>query len=123
MDGSIVERRPLRFERTAAASPKVQAVRQLDADEIAGLIRRGEAFLANRDIAAARLVLQRAAEAGSARAALALAGTFDPNVLGPLEVRGVVADVALALIWYEKAKDFGSAEAPRRLERLASRDQ
>jgi hypothetical protein len=33
------------------------------------LIRRGEAFIANGDIATARLVLQRAAEAGDARAA------------------------------------------------------
>ncbi len=123
-DGSVVDRRPLRFERAAAASPKVprQAVRQLDPEEIASLLKRGEDYLASGDIAAARLVLQRAAEAGDARAALALAGTFDPNVLEPMGVRGVVADVALALAWYEKAKDFGSAEAPRRLERLASKD-
>jgi hypothetical protein len=124
IDGSVVDRRPLRFERAAALNPKVprQAIRQLDGDEIASLVKRGEDYLASGDIAAARLVLQRAAEAGDARAALALAGTFDPNVLEPMGVRGVVADVALALAWYEKAKDFGSAEAPRRLERLASKD-
>ena len=32
------------------------------------------------------------------------------------------ADIRLALVWYGKARDFGSPEAPRRLELLASRD-
>jgi hypothetical protein len=66
---------------------------------------------------------QRGAEAGGARAALALAGTYDPNVLEQLGVKGFAPDVGQALAWYEKARDFGSPEAPRRLERLASRDR
>jgi hypothetical protein len=122
-DGTVVERRPLHFERAPAPQPPRPVVlRQLDADEIATLIRRGEEFIANGDLAAARLMLQRAAEAGDARAALALAGTYDPNVLDQLGVKGFAPDIALAQAWYERAKDFGSAEAPRRLERLASRD-
>jgi TPR repeat protein len=122
-DGTVVERRPLHFDRVPAAQPPRQAaLRQLDADEIATLNRRGEGFIATGDLAAARLMLQRAAEAGDARAALALAGTYDPNVLEQLGVRGFAPDIALAQAWYEKAKDFGSAEAPGRLERLASRD-
>jgi len=122
-DGTVVERRPLHFERAPVPQPVRQvALRQLDADEIATLIRRGEEFIANGDLAAARLMLQRAAEAGDARAALALAGTYDPNVLEQLGVKGFAPDIALAQAWYEKAKDFGSADAPQRLERLASRN-
>jgi hypothetical protein len=119
----LVERRPLRFERVAPPAPSPrQATRQIDADELAMLLKRGEEFIATGDLAAARLVLQRAAESGDARAALALAGTYDPNVLDQLGAKGFAPDIALAQAWYEKAKDFGSAEAPQRLERLASRD-
>jgi hypothetical protein len=37
-----------------------------------------------------------------------------------LKVYGLAADIAMACMWYEKAKEFGSAEAPRRLQILAS---
>src|SRR5262245_47415418 len=50
------------------------AVRQLDRDEIA----IGEQFAMVGDFAAARLILQRAAEAGDPRASLSLAATYDP---------------------------------------------
>jgi hypothetical protein len=121
-DGTVVERRPLHFERAPPPQPR-QATRQLDPEELAALIKRGEDYIATGDLASARLVLQRAAEGGDARAALALAGTYDPNVLEQLGVRGFAPDIGRALAWYEKARDFGSAEAPRRLERLASRDR
>jgi TPR repeat protein len=76
--------------------------------------------MANRDFAAARLMYQRAAEAGSAMAAFALAETYDPLVVGKLNARGgITPDPTMAATWYEKAKDLGSSEAPQRLERLA----
>jgi hypothetical protein len=92
----------------------------LDREEIAILIKRGEDFIAAGDLAAARIVLRRAAEAGDAGAALALAATYDPIVLTELKAYGFAADVEMARLWYQKAKEFGSAEAPRRLEMLAS---
>jgi TPR repeat protein len=97
------------------------AVRQLDRDEIAVLRRRGEEFILVGDVTAARLLLRRAAEARDARAALALGAIHDPIVLEKLGVLGVAADTATARIWYEKAKEFGSAEAPHLLEVLADR--
>lgn len=121
-DGTVIERRSLRFERAPPPAAR-RVVRQIDPEEIAALLKRGEDYIATGDLASARLVLQRAAEGGDARAALALAGTYDPNVLEQLGVKGFAPDVGLALAWYEKARDFGSAEAPRRLERLASRDR
>jgi hypothetical protein len=105
----------------SANPPNGFPIRQLEKDEIADLIRRGEAFIATGDMAAARLVLQRAAEAGDARAALMLAGAYDPIMLEKLGIQGFASDIAAARIWYERAKEFGSAEALRRLEILASR--
>ena len=48
-----------------------------DSEEIATLIKRGKDLLDNGDLSAARLLLRRAAEAGSAEGALMLGSTFD----------------------------------------------
>jgi TPR repeat protein len=104
-----------------AGAAKSFPIRQLDREEIADLVHRGEAFIAAGDLASARLVLQRAAEGGDPRAALMLAGTYDPIVLEKLGIQGFASDIAAARTWYERAKEFGSAEAMRRLEMLASR--
>jgi hypothetical protein len=98
-------------------------IHHLDPNEIASSLRRADDLIASGDLAAARLVLRRAANAGDARAAMTLAGTYDPVILEKLGVHGFVPDVAMARAWYEKAKKFGSAEAPRRLELLASKRQ
>jgi TPR repeat protein len=81
-------------------------------------VKRGEDFAAAGDFVSARLVFQRAAETGDAKAALMLAETYDPNVLDRLRARGVAPDIAMARLWYKKAKGLGSPEAQRRLERL-----
>lgn len=95
-------------------------IRRLDDDEVAMLEERGQRLMAIGDVATARLMLQRAAEAGSPRASLDLGATYDPMVLGQLALRGIKADTALARAWYEKARQFGSAEAAHRLELLAN---
>jgi hypothetical protein len=50
-----------------------------------------------------------------------LAATFDPIMLERIGAYGVVPDVSSARSWYEKTKEFGSEEAPPRLEMLARR--
>jgi hypothetical protein len=139
-DSKIAETRPQSPQlsvnpgtpRNQGEAPKQSTgypIRQLDREEIADLIGRGEKFIKAGDLASARLVLQRAAEAGDQRAALMLAGTFDPIVLekigiqgfAPDIIRGFAPDIALARTWYERAKEFGSREAVRRLQMLASR--
>jgi TPR repeat protein len=57
---------------------------------------------------------------GDARAAFTLAGTFDPNVLKALGLQDGVPDLALARLWYERAAQLGSADAPRRLQQLVT---
>ena len=110
-------------QATAAPEAAVPAepIHHLDASEIASLLKRADALIGSGDVAAARLVLRRAAEAGEARAAMMLAGTYDPTVLEKIGVHGVVPDIAMARSWYEKARRFGASEATSQLDRLANR--
>jgi hypothetical protein len=96
------------------------AERQLPPGELATLRRRGNEFIANGIIAAARLVFQRAAEACDADAAFALAATYDPTMLQKLGSRALAPDIATARAWYEKAEKLGSAEASNQLGLLAN---
>jgi len=95
--------------------------RQPNSEELAVLLKRGKDLIATGDLAAARLVLRRAAEANDAEAALALGATYDPLVLRQLKVYGFTPDAAMARSWYEKAAELGSSAAPRRLEMLTER--
>lgn len=106
---------------SVAAEPRVAAPEplKLDRAEIASLLKRGQELVTQGDIAGGRLLLQRAADAGDAQAALALAATFDPRVLAEMKVIGVAGDEARAREWYKKAAALGSVEATRR---LAQRD-
>jgi hypothetical protein len=94
---------------------------RVDPQIVTALLARGEDLMASGDPAAARLALQFAAEAGDARATMALAATYDPIVLEKLGIPGRAADINKARAWYQKARESGAAEAPRRLELLASR--
>jgi hypothetical protein len=99
------------------------AATHLDAEEIASLINRGTDSLKSGDLVSARLLLRRAAEAGSASAALMLGTTFDPLVIQQLGAIGVVSDVAQARQWYEKAVELGSNADSQQLERLPQTGQ
>ena len=92
--------------------------RRIDPDELAALLKRAKGLLAIGDITSARLLLERAADAQEAEAALMLAGTFDPQVLGSQDLRSVTPDPAAAKVWYQKAAQLGSADAKRRLGQL-----
>jgi TPR repeat protein len=116
----IAQKQVDREEAAAGVRTPIFAQRQVDQEEIAVLLKRGKDLLANGDVSAARIILKRAADANDVEAALALASTYDPFVLRELKVYGFPADAATARGWYEKAKELGSAVAPRRLEILAS---
>ena len=105
----------------AVVTPKPGDLRAIDRDELAGLVKRGQALLGEGDIASARLLLRRAAEAGDANAAMMLATTYDRAELAKLKVIGVAPDHAQAKAWYTKAVEHGSAEAVHRLQQLAQR--
>jgi len=87
-----------------------------DHEEIATLLRRAKDLIAT--LAAARVVLRRAAQSEDAAAAFMLATTYDPVVLRELKAFGFAPDHELAREWCEKAKQLGSEEAARRLQLL-----
>jgi hypothetical protein len=92
--------------------------RRLDADELATLLTRARSLIALGDIAPARLLLERAADAQEAGAALLLAQTYDPAVLGTQDTRSITPDPAKARDWYQKAAQFGSQDARQRLSQI-----
>jgi hypothetical protein len=112
-DGSALVSEP-----QAAPAPTSSPAKRLDADEVAMFTNRGMDYLKNGDYPAARLLLERAANAGSPSAALMLATTFDPLFLPQLRPNGIEPDVAQARHWYEKALEFGSDDAAQRLAEL-----
>jgi TPR repeat protein len=100
--------------KQSAARPPVA----LDDSEIAMLIKRGNNLLKDGDFAAARLLFERGANAGSAEAALALGSTYDPLVIKRLGAIMVRPDVESARKWYQIAADRGSADAKLQLANL-----
>ena len=97
-----------------AAAPS----KTLDAETSAALMIRAKSLLARGDIAAARLLLERAANSQDATAAFLLAQTYDPAVLGVRDTRSITPDPVRARDWYRKAASFGSAAAQQRLTQL-----
>jgi TPR repeat protein len=116
----------------AAAGFAQSPARKLSSEEIERLITLAREAMVEGNIDRARSALKWAAEAGNAAAALELGGTYDPVILFEIQEKRVwpqsagvrpeidpwVADLALAKVWYEKARDLGSTEATARLDRL-----
>ena len=98
-------------ERPAAAGAKVDP-------EAARLTARASILLAQGNIGAARLVLERAAEMGSAKASFALAETYDPRILSSWGAYGTRGDAAKAREFYAKAAVGGISEAEDRFNAL-----
>jgi hypothetical protein len=101
----------------ATVTPAASA--QLTADVYA---KRGDDMLAIRDISAARKFYEYAANAGSARAATALARTLDPAFITQLGAVGLRPDPTLAATWYGKAASLGDRDAEARLHALSVDD-
>jgi type II secretory pathway predicted ATPase ExeA len=97
--------------------PAAKAPERLSPALVATLMKRGNEALDLGDIAAARLLFQRAAEAGDAAAATALGKTYDPNFTTVASAR----DPARAVEWYETAAALGDSSATGLLKRLSPR--
>jgi hypothetical protein len=113
---TAVEAKP----RQPPAAASTETAPQLTANESAALVRRAQEILAAGDVREARLLLIRAAEAHNARAALMLAKTFDPTMASHLANPAPGHDLAQARGWYQKAREWGSPDAQRQLDALAS---
>jgi len=97
--------------------PASQPTETLPPELMTALMKRGDQAVGLGDIAAARLLYQRAADAGSAPASTALAKTFDPNYAAP----GQTPDPARAAEWYSKALALGDPHAGDLLKKLEGR--
>jgi hypothetical protein len=91
---------------------------RLSAEEMAGLLVRGDTLLSVGDVASARLFYERAAGAGGALAAIRLGETFDPLFLDRVHLSGVRGDPAAASFWYHRARDLGATDADVLLKAL-----
>jgi hypothetical protein len=86
--------------------------------EASRLMARASALLAQGNIGAARTVLERAVEMGSADAIFALAETYDPNILASWGTYGTRGDALKARELYAKATVGGIQKAKDRLNAL-----
>ena len=98
-----------RIEPGVLNAPAVQPM----GPENAVLMEKGQVLMRSGDIASARLLFQRLANAGIADAALALAATYDPRYLAQHNLIGVAGDETKAHHWYRRASELGSTEAGR----------
>jgi myosin heavy subunit len=89
-----------------------------DVADAARLVARANVLLAHGNIGSARVVLQRAADAGDAQASFLLAETYDPLILPKWGTFGTRGDVAKALDLYAKAQAGGIEEAKERSDAL-----
>jgi TPR repeat protein len=90
-------------------------------DDARRLCAQGLVAFAKGDIATARAFLQRAAEAGDARALMALGDTYDPTTLARLGAVGLKGDEAAARNYYSRALAAGIGGARQRIAALASK--
>jgi hypothetical protein len=111
---------PLNREAVAIADAEASVARKMSPDEVAALIKRGQELATDGDFPAARLLLQRAAEAHEPRAALALAATYDPVVIKRFTLTGAAPDTTLAEAWYQKAREWDSSSGFKTGNGLAS---
>ena len=110
-----------RSSPSPAASPGPTPLSPAERERALGLHEKGIEQLERGNVFAARRFFERAAEAGLAQSAMALAATFDPEELAKLNVVGAEPDVDAARKWYEKARELGAVEAAERLRHLGAR--
>jgi hypothetical protein len=104
----------------AAASGQPAAAVSQGGPEVARLMARAGALLGQGNIGAARIVLERAAETGSAKASFALAETYDPVILSAWGAYGTRGDATKAREFYARARAGGISEAKDRFNALRS---
>jgi hypothetical protein len=80
-------------------------------------------MFAKGNIASARLLYERAADAGEARAAVKLGETFDPVYLDGSNLRGTKGEPDTAVFWYRHARDLGATGIASRLKKLEAKEE
>jgi TPR repeat protein len=112
---TAVDAKPATTTATQASAPT-----SIDREEAERLVGAGDRHFAQGNVAIAREYYIRAAELGSAAAAMRMAETHDPSELASRNVRGVKPDLGEAKRWYQRAVELKAEEAESRLRRLSS---
>ncbi|WOH56097.1 hypothetical protein [Bradyrhizobium sp. BWC-3-1] len=113
-----VRDKPVQDQDIAARSQGDAQVNPNEGVQAAKLIARASVLLEQGNIGAARIVLERAAEMGSARASFVLAETYDPLILPNFGTYGTQGDPTRAQNLYARAEAGGIKEAKARFEAL-----
>jgi len=119
--GSVARDKPVEEGANPIAASGARGNTQPKSEEAAaaaGLVARASALLRQGDIGAARIVLERAVDMGSAQASFSLAETYDPSILGKWGTFGTRGDAIKAQSLYAKADAAGIQEAKARFEAL-----
>src|SRR5665648_254490 len=115
-DGAVLAGAGTRLD--VAPNPSALAVRSDEADRVEDLMAHGHKMIAVGYFAGARAYFERAAEAGSGAAALALGATYDPAFIAALGVQGIKPEPAAAKDWYDRAAALGVTDRDTQLARL-----
>jgi hypothetical protein len=113
-----VDSRPVSQTNPSQSEEAQASNRPRPAQDSDALLQVGERMLREGDIAAARVALRRAAEAGSAEAARDLGMSFDPSFLRRIGA-AAAPDLAQAAEWYGTAKRLGLKDTSQDRDRLA----
>jgi hypothetical protein len=105
-------------QATATGAPGNPRADPANAVEVERLVARASVLLGQGDIGSARIVLERAANTGSAQASFALAETYDPLVLRKWGAYGTLGDSGKARDLYARAQAGGIKEAKERFDAL-----
>ena len=108
-DGEVMARTATRLD-VAPPPATGLVVRSGEEDRVDTLMAYGRKMMDVGYLAGARAYYQRAAEAGSAKAAVAVGATYDPNVLKALVIQGAKPDPKAAQTWYATAAGLGIAD-------------
>jgi hypothetical protein len=103
-----------------AATITTKSTVAIGPEEAEKLYRRAEGLVADGDFAGARLLLERAVEAGHAGAIFMLASTYDPNVLGKVNALGLKGEPEKARALYQQALAAGIDDSNGRLSALTA---
>ena len=114
----IVASLPATPDIAPAAPAPTPSMPPVSAADMRRLAEKAAQAIRDGDIFGARLILERAIGAGDATALFALAETYDPKVLGRMNVKGVKGDPARARTLYSEALGKGIAEAASRIDAL-----
>ena len=115
-DGAVLARSSTRLD--IAPVPHGLALRSGEADRVETLMDHGNKMIAVGYFAGARAYFERAAEAGSGEAALAVGATYDPDFIAALGVQGIKPEPAAAKDWYDRAEALGVTDRDMKLAGL-----